>query len=332
MKRFFVVVGIILILLGCFVAFFAPAAWLRIPPPDAKRIRVNIPEGSNVSKVADILAEKNMVRSAFWYLVFVRFYSSATRPKAGEYDLLEGSSYKLIARTFAIGPARNEVSVTVIEGWTIQEIQDALVAMQIDVVPSDFLAERFAEEFSFLKSLPKGTTVEGYFFPETYRVWKDQLPDSLFRKQLLEFMTATGGFEEEAKKQGRTLHEVVILASIIEKEVRRDEDRPIVAGIFMNRIRKGMRLQSDATLNYVTRSGRSRLTAEDLKNESPYNTYVHAGLPPGPIANPGKASLEAALHPAETSYFYFLTDAAGKIYYARTLEEHVANRYKAYGQ
>lgn len=332
MRRFFVVAGLILILSGCFAVFFAPAAWLRIPPPDAKRIRVEIPQGANVSAVADILVEKKMITSAFWYLIYSRIDSSASHPKAGEYDLLEGSSYKQIARTLFIGPARNEVSVTVIEGWTIQDIQDALAAMQIDVVPSDFLAERFAEEFSFLKSLPKGTSVEGYFFPETYRVWKDQLPDSLFRKQLLEFMTATGGFEEEAKKQGRTLHEVVTLASIIEKEVRLDEDRPVVAGIFMNRIRIGMRLQSDATLNYVTRSGRSRLTAEDLKNESPYNTYVHVGLPPGPIANPGKSSLEAALHPAQTPYFYFLTDASGKIYYAKTLEEHATNRYKAYGQ
>jgi UPF0755 protein len=173
--------------------------------------------------------------------------------------------------------------------------------------------------------------MEGYLFPDTYRVYKDQLPDALLRKQLEEFALQTSGFEGVAASQKRTLPDVVILASIVEKEAATDADRSIVAGIFMHRLDEGMRLQSDATLNYVLQTGRSQLTYDEIENTSPYNTYRYEGLPPGPISNPGKASLDAALHPAQTDYLFFLSDAQGKTYFARTLEEHAQNRIKAFG-
>lgn len=216
-------------------------------------------------------------------------------------------------------PAREEVTIRIIEGWTIYEIQKELESFGFDMQPSDFLAERFVEDFPFLKNLPPGATLEGYLFPDTYRVWKDELPDGLFRKQLNEF-------SEKIETFGTTTRDVVILASIIEKEVKRDEDRPIVAGIFTNRLSVGMALQSDATLNYVIRSGRDRLNAEELKNESPYNSYRNKGLPPGPISNPGFASIKAAVNPANTDFWYFLTDKDGAAYFAKTLEGHAANR------
>lgn len=227
-------------------------------------------------------------------------------------------------------PARQEVAITVIEGWTIEDIRRALSQLGADVRPSDYYAERYADEFSFLKDLSPQATLEGYLFPDTYRVWKDELPDALLRKQLQEFTIKTAGFDEIARGQGRTARDVLILASIVEKEVGRDEDRARVAGIFMNRLKAGMKLQSDATLNYVLRTGRSRLTLNELENESPYNSYKYAGLPPGPISNPGKASLDAALRPENTEYWYFLTDNKGKAYFGRNLEEHAANRGRAY--
>lgn len=229
-------------------------------------------------------------------------------------------------------PKREEVSITVIEGWTVQDIQRTLQGLGVDVVPSDFFASAFMSDAPFLKGLSPTTSMEGYLFPDTYRVWKDELPNALILKQLREFAEKTEGFEAEAQKQGRSFREVVILASILEKEVRNPEELPIVAGIFMNRLKRGMLLQSDATLNYVLQTGQSRLTAGDLKNTSPYNTYKYGGLPPGPISNPGKPALDAALHPAKTEYLYFLTDSSGKTYFARTLEEHIRNRYRAFGE
>ena len=124
----------------------------------------------------------------------------------------------------------------------------------------------------------------------------------------------------------------MILASIVEKEVAQPKDRPIVAGIFWNRLRDGMPLQSDATITYITKSGRTRSTLVDLASDSPFNTYRNTGLPPGPISNPGEDALDAALHPAVTPYRYFLTDAKGKIYFAQTLDEHILNRRRAFGE
>lgn len=331
MRKLFLFAGIACLALGAFGVFFVPAAWLRFPLPDAPTVRLEIPQGATIRDVADLLVTKKLLSSPTGYRLYAVFDASATRPKAGFYDVKPGMSYKQLARMFALGPMRDELSMTVIEGWTIFDIQSALRDKGIDVLPSDLFAERFTGDYPFLKNLPVGTTLEGYLFPDTYRVWKDQLPDGLIRKQLDEFSVKTAGFDAEAASQGRTFRDVIILASIVEKEVRRDEDRAIVAGIFMNRLKDGMRLQSDATLNYVIRSGRSRLTSEDLKNESPYNTYVHAGLPPGPIGNPGKSSLDAALFPKKTDFRYFLTDSEGKTYFAKTLEEHIRNRQKAFG-
>ncbi|MBU1034743.1 endolytic transglycosylase MltG [Patescibacteria group bacterium] len=332
MKRLGIILGLIIVLTAAAALFFVPETWLRLPLPDAPRVRIEISEGSNVSQVASLLQDKGLISSAFKYRIFAHWDELAKKPRAGEYDISVGTSYQQIARILATGPERNEISITIIEGWTIYDIQKKLEDLGVDVVPSDFLAERFADEFDFLKDLPEGASLEGYLFPDTYRVWKDQLPDGLLRRQLLEFMSKTSGFGQEASKQGRSLSDVVTLASIIEKEARHDEDRPIVAGVFMNRLNIGMAMQSDATLNYVIMSGRDRLTSADLEHDSPYNSYRNKGLPPGPIANPGMASLEAALNPAKTDFWYFLTDSSGKTLFAKTLEEHSRNRYKAFGE
>lgn len=330
MKTLIRLAGILFVVLGFGVMFFAPAAWLRHPANDAPTVSLVVKDGWTIRDVASALGEEKLA-SPFAYRLYSWIDSAATRPRAGTYAIPVGSNYRMIARTIALGPARNEVSFTTIEGWTISDVSAALAKQGTAIAPSDFFAERLAAEYPFLRTLPAGTTLEGYLFPDTYRVWKDQLPDALLKKQLDEFTSKTEGFEAEVVKQGRSFRDVVILASIIEKEVKNDADRPIVAGIFMNRLKAGMAMQSDATLNYVLKSGKSRLSGDDLASTSPYNTYKNKGLPPGPISNPGFASLQAALRPAETPYWYFLTDDQGKTYFAKTFEEHVRNRYKAFG-
>lgn len=332
MKKILILLGLGLIGIAVFGLFFVPAAWLRFPLPDAPAIRVEIPEGASAKSVRDLLVEKKLLLSPTGYRLYGLFDSAVQHPQAGTYDLKFGLSYRQLARSLSLGPVREEISITIIEGWTIRDIEESLRQKGVDVQPSDFYVERFAAEFPFLKDLPPNATLEGYLFPDTYRLWKDQLPDGLLRKQLQEFSIKTAGYEDALKKNGRTLHEAVILASMIEKEVKRDDDRAIVAGIFMNRLREGMRLQSDATLNYVIRSGRSRLTIEETALDSAYNTYTNTGLPPSPISNPGKASLSAALNYAETNNFFFLTDSQGKTYFGRNLAEHIQNRQQAFGE
>jgi UPF0755 protein len=250
--------------------------------------------------------------------------------------------YRASQRPAAPLPPREEVTVTIPEGKTMIEEEESLASFGVAsdtllaITGNPFTSQpfdaHFRNEFPFLDVLSPTSTLEGYLFPETYRVWKDELPRSLVQKQLEEFDQHARTMMEEIEKQGRSLHEIVTLASIVEKEVATDKDRPIVAGIFMNRLRIGMALQSDATVQYVTRSGRDRSTSDDLALDSPYNTYRVTGLPPAPIGNPGAAALQAALHPTKTPYFYFLTDSTGKVYYAKTLEEHGLNRVKAFGR
>ncbi len=329
-KRIFILIAVGLFLGWCGYQF-VKRVWFTLGSSDRPGVSFVIGEGWDAKRVGLELQQQGVIDSALGYRVYALLYPAANTPRAGAYTILPVPlNYQALARMFARGPAREEIELTVIEGWTIHDIQKMLTDRGVDVRPSDFLASRFADNFSFLKGLPFNVTVEGYLFPDTYRVWKDQLPDALLRKQLDRFAQQTVEIRTGMSQRGKNLHELVTLASIVEKEVRHDADRPIVAGIFLNRLKDGMRLQSDATLNYILQSGHDRLSTRELETDSLYNSYRYAGLPPGPISNPGKAALEAAFAPTESNYRYFLTDSSGKTYFARTLEEHVKNRYKAF--
>ncbi|MDO8617649.1 MAG: endolytic transglycosylase MltG [Candidatus Uhrbacteria bacterium] len=238
-------------------------------------------------------------------------------------------------------PPRQESQLTIIEGWTVNDeikylLQEKQVTSTVSAasvgrsINAQAFDDRWRTEFSFLKSLPAGRSLEGYLFPDTYRVWDDQLPEGLVRKQLREFQDRFGGATIGSSSAPlKTLDEVVTLASIVEGEVRKPEDRKLVAGIFLKRLKVGMALQTDATLSYFLGSNRARATAADLAVDSPYNSYKYPGLPPSPIGQPGDASMRAVLEPTKSSYWFFLTDRQGKVFYAKTFEEHLRNKRKA---
>lgn len=341
MKRFVVTIVFIVGAVAAWFAFvFVQEAWFgRTPSPTP--VVFTIPEGATAPVVIDQLEEQGVITSDWRYRIYGKIDGSVGRPKAGVYTLRKGQSYREIARLLALGPARDELQIRVIEGWTVEDIvaqleeayrispdlTHALVGRGLNRAPFD---ASLREEYSFLKNLPKNRSLEGYLYPDTYRVWGDQLPDSLVRKQLDEFetlfATTTVGPQSAPLK---SLDDVIILASIVEAEVREVRDRRIVAGIFLNRLEAGMALQTDASIGYLTGSGRSRSTSKDLSIDSPFNTYKYPGLPPAPINNPGADSIQAVLNPTPSDYVYFLTDATGNVYYARTLEEHAENRRKA---
>lgn len=340
MKKILLALGIVFLGLAILLAWFVPSAFIGAPADVT--VSFTIPKGADIGDVAGELARKGVIASSFGYKLFSYIDRSATQPKAGEYAIPPGTSYREIARKLALGPARDEISIRILEGLTIDEAglelakwgvgqraYSDLVGMSGNKKP---FSSQLRQEFGFLKELPADASLEGYLYPETYRVWRDQLPLGFVLKQLQEFRKQTEGFVEEAAKQGRSFREVVILASMLEKEGRTSEERRMIAGIFMNRMKIGMRLQADSTVNYVTGAGRSRVTLKDLEVDSPYNTYRNEGLPPGPICNPSKASLEAALRPTASEYYFYLHDESGKIYYAKNAEEHKVNRWKAYGE
>jgi UPF0755 protein len=189
-----------------------------------------------------------------------------------------------------------------------------------------------AQSFDFLRVLPDNATLEGYLFPDTYRIFKDAAAEDIVVKMLANFdKKLAPETRAEISRQGKTLPEIITMASLIEKEVRGADDMKIVSGIFWNRIKNGQALQSCATLAYVLGVNKAQYSEADTKVDSPYNTYQNRGLPPGPIANPGLNAIIAAVYPVQTDYNFFLTaevNGASKVIYSRTYDEHLRNKGK----
>jgi UPF0755 protein len=323
-----------------FFISFANVAWFSKEEAGAP-ITIEVTNQMTASEVRALLAEHGLV-SSFLYRLYATADDGANKPKAGSYTFRKGASYQQIAQTLFRGPIRTERTVRLVEGKTIDENGQALQGSGFDPIPYWKLTGRsknlepfdssLVAEYSFLVDIPKNQSLEGYLFPDTYSLYEDQIPAGLVRLQLDTFeRKVVKPLADAQKASGMTWHEVITLASIVESEVRKPEDRKIVADIFLRRLKNHMRLQSDATLNYVMDHRNDRPTSEDLSINSLYNSYDHDGLPPGPISNPSFSAIDAVLHPTETDEYYFLTDPQGKVYYAKTYDEHLANKRKVYG-
>lgn len=341
MKKIIAFIGILIILGGIFMSYFMQAAWFS-KERAGDSITVVVTENMDPSDVRDQLVQSGLISAPLLFDFFLMMSDSGQHPKPGEYSFRTGASYRHIVHTMALGPPRNEVTIRLGEGKTLDENAEELRSYDID--PDAYLAlvgksrnahafdRSLEQDFDILRGIPNGQSLEGYLFPDTYNVWKDQLPAGLVRKQLRTFIEKVViPYELKRQSSGMTWHEVLTLASIVEAEVQKTEDKRIVAGVFLTRLGCGMRLQSDATLNYAIDEGRTRATLDDLQLNSPYNSYRRDGLPPGPINNPSLSSILAVLEPIETDYLFFLTDEEGRVYYAESLEGHQQNRVEAYG-
>lgn len=210
--------------------------------------------------------------------------------------------------------------VTIPEGATLRQIA-ALLAVEGLVDGEQFL--ELAMDSSVASSyVPEAETLEGFLFPDTYEFVEGQTEDAIIEAMVQRFFQAFPIEDKlRASQLGRSLHDIVTLASIVEKEAVVDREKPIIAGVFYNRLKKGMRLQADPTVLYG-RHRRGRIRTRDLRANHPYNTYIHRGLPPGPIASPGAAALKAALEPAQVNYLYFVSKNNGTHHFSKTLREH----------
>jgi UPF0755 protein len=240
--------------------------------------------------------------------------------KAGEYDFDQPASTLAVLRKLVRGDVSFEI-LTVPEGSNRFEIAD-LVAEHGFSTREEFLAA--TEDPQAVAALdPNATDLEGYLFPDSYRFPRHARPADIVRAMVRRFREIYTGLQ--SGETSRSTHEIVTIASLVETETWLDQERSVIAGVFYNRLRRGMALQADPTVSYAMLlaegySGQIRLS--DLSFSSPYNTYVNKGLPAGPIANPGKASLEAAIRPADTEYLYFVASVAGGHVFSRTLAEH----------
>jgi UPF0755 protein len=316
-------------LLGALVLLPALTGWLArectatSPGPGAS-VFFEVQKGRSVRAVAGSLRKQKIIRSSLALTLSYDLYYSRERLKAGEYEFTFPASAKEVL--FKIFRGRIYLQpVTFPEGLTANEIA-GLVGSRGEAEAESFRTV-FHETGRVAEWDPKAPDLEGYLFPDTYF-----LPRKAMAGDYVEAMTGQfrrvfhGGWRRRAAELGLSVREVVILASLIEKETALPEERPLVSAVFHNRLRIGMKLDCDPTVIYGLKledkySG--RLLSRDLKFPSPYNTYIHAGLPPGPICNPGKSSLEAALYPAADKYLYFVARGDGSHRFSRTFSEHL---------
>ena len=309
-KRVIILVSsvILLVLIGALFVAYEGGPYDK---NNGKDIVVDIPMGSTVSSVADILKENNLIKNEVLFKLNFKMKNNASHMKSGKYLLSQKLSNSDIIEKLVSGEIyRDGIKVTIPEGSTSNEIIALLVKNELGK-KEDFEKlvsnpSEFYSDFEFLDQKDI-KSLEGFLYPSTYYFDKDAKPKDI---------------QKELKM---TIEQVVNLASIVEKEAVIDEDRPIIASVFYNRLEIGMPLQSDATLQYIFETRKKSITYNDLKIDSPYNTYIKKGLPPTPIANPSIKSIEAVLVPSNTDYLYFVASIDGGNVYSKTYEEHKTN-------
>lgn len=284
--------------------------------------RIVITEGMTVKKAADSMKQSGIIRFPLAFRLISRIKGYDTKIHTGQVEITEGMSYNDILYEL-INAQPETVKIVIPEGLEIKEIADRFSSL----VSKDEFYKALEKDYdyAFLKDLPdREVKLEGYLFPATYEFTKDVTAEQIVDTMLKTFNES---FPEEyysrSKELGMTVDSIITLASIIERESNSGEDRAKVAGVFYNRLKSNMRLQSCATVQYALKERKAVLSTQDTKINSPYNTYIHDGLPIGPISSPGGECIKAALYPEETDALYFVLGSDGKHIFSKTFEEHI---------
>jgi UPF0755 protein len=307
--RLAVAFAVLLVVIGA-IAFGVWSTLYRAAAdvPAGRTVTITVPKGSSGEQVATILAKAGIVTNATMFEIRAVMLGASSEMKPGTYEMTTGSGYDGVIRQLQAGPQIVYVTFTIPEGWGVAAIA-ARVQDKFGIPAATFVklattgAKRF--NYSFLADNPT-KSLEGYLFPKTYTLKASATATDVVNVMLAQFGKETASLDfSYARSKGIDEHQALTIASIIEREAVLDKDRPKVASVIYNRLAIGMRLQLDSTVQYAL-NGKANLTLADLKTASPYNTYVHTGVPPGPICNPGLVSIQAALHPSTTNYIYYI--------------------------
>lgn len=301
-----------------FVVLVSLGVWLwqgiYLPKDSDSQIekKILIEKGEGTEEIASKLKEENLIKNRwlFWFYLFLK--GNSNRLQAGEYLLSASQTIPEIVHKFVSGDVIKE-KITIIEGWNLKDI--GFYFENKGICQAEELYDQ-AEELYGLRNL------EGYLFPDTYEIEHGDTLEEIVKKMLDNFdKKLTPELREEIGNQGKTISEIVTIASLLEKEVKTTADKKIVSGILWKRLKNDIPLQVDATITYITGKRTIKISKEDLEIDSSYNTYKYKGLPPGPICNPGMESILAAIYPTETDFWYYLSTPE-KTIFSKTLEEH----------
>ena len=326
MKRTAVYVVACVLLL--FIAISLYSRWCSYPPESGKECVFEVRSGWGAKSIAEALADSALIRSELYFLWKYSGIQDSSSLQAGEYLLNDSMLPERIMMIIVRGEVIPVPTswVTLAPGLTLEQSLTA-ISSSLDIDRS--LLDNLAFDSSFLDELGI-EALEGYLYPETYEFANTVTPPEIISKIVQTGMQKLPeNTEELIGETGLSLFETIILASIVEREGMVDDEYPVIAGVFLNRLRCGKRLESCATVQYALGEVREYLTYRDTEIESPYNTYIHTGLPPGPICSPGELSISAALMPDTTNgYLYFVArgDDSGRHYFANTYSEHLANK------
>ena len=327
--RFVLVTAVVLLMVGqVALAVVVLLAHQPASRRDSLDRIVEIPLGTPAGRISRMLEEQGLIRSAFIFDIMLKITNRDSQLKAGEYLLNPAMNTMEVIQKLNEGTIVTH-RIMIPEGYELKQIaavlaREGLVDQERFLMLAQNAELVFGEQFPVELPIP---SLEGYLFPDTYHFAKEQSEEAIIRQMVSRFVDVVISKVDLSLLDDKyTLHEVITLASIVEKEVIYDFERPLVAAVYHNRLNIGMRLQADPTVRYVMTENRSRVLYSDLEIDSPYNTYRYDGLPPGPIASPGLKSILAVLEPADVDYLYFVAKPDGTHQFSRTFEEHVAAR------
>ncbi|WP_082685386.1 endolytic transglycosylase MltG [Ferroacidibacillus organovorans] len=328
----------LLVAFALFWGGFSSYQGIYLPGNVSKTTWINIPAGATSTQIADLLYQKEVIRSPFWFRAYLALSGQADRLQAGRYPFSPGQNVPSVVGELTRGSvAYNTVSVTFPEGYTVTQMAATLQQAGVCSAQSFMRAVKTDHfSYSFLATSYHRKTVrdplEGFLFPDTYDFVRGESPKTVIQTMLQMTQQVLDPHRlREIAREGLTVQEVMTVASMIEREAKLKSERPLVASVIYNRLHlhPPMKLQIDATVLYAL-NGHGSLN-HDLYINNPYNTYVYGGLPPGPIANPGLASIQAALHPAKTDYYFYVArnDGSGGHYFSTTYAQQLHNELRS---
>jgi UPF0755 protein len=321
---FFIATATLLFLVHFYIALFVP------PSKEKVWKEVQVTEGMSFKAIAGKLKKEGIIRYRGYFETIGRLQGISRRARVGYYGLNTNMSLWEVLGHLRKGRII-EYQIVVPEGYNLYQIGWTLSRTPLISKPYEFI--NLVKNKTYAHSLGiEADTLEGYLFPDTYYLPKGIKLEDIPKKMVQRYKAVfSKDKRNRAKELGFTEQQIIILASIVEKEAKMDSERKLISAVYHNRLKRGMRLQADPTAVYGTKAWITKITKQDLKRRSPYNTYLHKGLPPGPIANPGEGAILAALYPEQVDYLFFVAQGDGSHYFSKDFHEHVKaiGRYRS---